>query len=79
MAEQGSPRLKLFWSDVGPIVWSTVKEILKVAIVSGVALLTNPDVAASVSNHFGAVGAAVLVGVVTLVTGSRLVKDNSKG
>ena len=75
---KASPSLRLFWSDVQPILLKLAADTAKFAAVGAVAVLASPEFRAIVAAHFGVVGGSLLAALLVVITGKRFVADNTK-
>lgn len=75
----GSPKFKLFWSDVKPMVLNWAKGVGLFAVTTGAAVLSDPAFQAAVANNFGRITAAALATILSIAVGKQFLADNSKG
>lgn len=75
----GSPRFKLFLSDVIPIAKEVGEKILAFATVTALAALASDQFLATVKNNFGELAVVMVTSLLGYVTSKRAVKDNTKG
>ena len=76
---QGSPSLKLFWSDAAPILVTAVKDSAKAAGVILLGAVSSPEFRAVVEAHFGVFVATGLSSILAIAVTGRWLANNTKG
>lgn len=75
---RGSPAFRLFLADLKPIAVNWAKDVGKYALATLLAACASQEVRDAVANHLGMFAATILGSILTYVTATQFVKDNTK-